>query len=381
MDDERKYCVGFSVFPGIGPVRFKLLSEYFGSVKAAWEAPAAELRKIKLGEKLTEQFDVFRKTFDLDGYLRKLQDLHVSTLTINDPRYPKLLKEIPDAPFLLYIRGKRTDPPVNLDKTIAVVGTRNITRYGEEVTQKIVAGLVLHGFTIVSGLAYGVDAVAHQTAINSGGKTIAVLGCGIDIIAPPSNARLYHEISEEGHGAIVSEMPLGLRPNKGLFPARNRIISGLSLGVVVTEGANDSGALITARNAGEQGREVFAIPGPITSLYSRGPSRLIKQGAMLVESAEDILEELGFNPTNPSIMLRTNPTRFAEASARRANKQINGETKEEEKILAILNKERLYIDDIVRQSGLTISIVASTISVLEIRGVLKDYGEKMYGLA
>lgn len=282
MTDEKRYWVAFSVFPGIGPVRFRLLLEHFGSAKKAWEAP------------LSDKFIHFRKTFDIDEYLEKLEHLHVSVLTLNDPKYPKLLKEISDPPFLLYIRGKNTGEPINLDQTIAVVGTRNITRYGEEVTRKIVKGLVANGFTIVSGMAYGVDAVAHQTAIDSGGKTIAVLGCGIDIIAPEGNARLYRAIGEEGHGAIVSEMPLGLRPDKGMFVARNRIISGLSLGVVVTEGAGDSGALITARNAGEQGREVFAVPGPITSPYSRAPAQLIKKGATLVETVEDILDEINY---------------------------------------------------------------------------------------
>jgi len=282
MTDEKRYWVAFSVFPGIGPVRFRLLLEHFGSAKKAWEAP------------LSDKFIHFRKTFDIDEYLEKLEHLHVSVLTLNDPKYPKLLKEISDPPFLLYIRGKNTGEPINLDQTIAVVGTRNITRYGEEVTRKIVKGLVANGFTIVSGMAYGVDAIAHQTAIDSGGKTIAVLGCGIDIIAPEGNARLYRAIGEEGHGAIVSEMPLGLRPDKGMFVARNRIISGLSLGVVVTEGAGDSGALITARNAGEQGREVFAVPGPITSTYSRAPAQLIKKGATLVETVEDILDEINY---------------------------------------------------------------------------------------
>lgn len=282
MTEEQSYWVAFSVFPGIGPVRFGHLLNTFGTAKAAWFSP------------LSDKFIHFRKTFDLDEYLEKLNVLHVSVLTLGDPKYPKLLKEISDPPFLLYIRGKNTGEPINLNKTIAVVGTRKITPYGQEVTRRLVTGLVAHGFTIVSGLAYGVDAVAHQAAIDAGGKTIAVLGCGIDIIAPAGNAKLYRMIGEEGFGAIVSEMPLSLRPDKGLFIARNRIISGLSLGVVVTEGAEDSGALITARNAGEQGREVFAVPGPITSPLSRGPSRLIKKGAKLVESVEDILDEINY---------------------------------------------------------------------------------------
>lgn len=294
MKDETSYWVAFSVFPGIGPVRFKLLLDYFGTAKAAWEGASDLLKRIKLGETVTNQFTHFRKTFNLDDYIQKLERQHIAVLTLRDPRYPKLLKQIADAPFVLYIKAKSGMEKINLDRTIGVVGTRKITHYGQDVTRKLVEGLVSYGFTIVSGLAYGVDAMAHQATIDSGGKTIAVLGSGIDIIAPASNARLYHQIGEEGCGAIVSEMPLGLRPNKGLFPARNRIISGLSLGVLVTEGADDSGALITARNAAEQGRDVFAVPGPITSLFSKGPAQLIKKGAKLVENVEDILEELEY---------------------------------------------------------------------------------------
>lgn len=218
----------------------------------------------------------------------------IDLLTPDDPRYPARLKEIPDPPKLLFVKTKAGLDALNLDRTIAVVGTRTMTRYGEEVTKRLVRDLVANGFTIVSGMAYGIDTVAHRTAIDAGGKTIAVLGCGIDIIWPPSNARLYARIGEEGCGAIVSEMPLGMRPNKELFKTRNRIISGLCLGVVVTEGAENSGALITARFAAEQGREVFAVPGPITSPYSKGPARLIQEGAKLVETVEDILYEFNY---------------------------------------------------------------------------------------
>lgn len=367
MDEETSCWVGFNIFSGIGPVRFKLLLEYFGSAKKAWNAPAQTLKKIRLGEKLTDEFVDFRRRFTISEYIEQFEKLHVSVLTLREPKYPKLLKQIQDAPFVLYVKGHGNKQPINLDRTIAVVGTRQITPYGVQVTRRIVEGLVAYGFTIVSGLAYGVDACAHQTAIDSGGKTIAVLGCGIDIIAPPSNARLYHQIGEEGYGAIVSEMPLGLRPNKGLFPARNRIISGLSLGVVVTEGADDSGALITARNAAEQGREVFAVPGPITSPYSRGPFKLLKNGAKLVESVEDILEELGISNTSKT----SKASYFVKPK---------GETKEEQKILELLADRQRHIDEIVRESGLTTSNVAATLTVLEMKGVVKDYGEKEYGI-
>lgn len=366
MDEEKKRWVAFSVFPGIGPVRFKLLFDYFGSARGAWDAPITELKKIGLGDKRSEAFGYFRKTFDLERYLTQLTALHVSVLTISDPKYPMLLKKIPDAPFLLYVRGKRGKDSIDLERTIAVVGTRKVSRYGVEVTQKIVTDLVAIGTTIVSGLAYGVDAVAHQAAIDAGGKTIAVLGCGIDIIAPPSNTRLYRSIAEEGHGALVSEMPLGLRPSKGLFPARNRIISGMSLGVLVTEGADDSGALITARYAAEQGREVFAVPGPITNPMSRAPAKLLKSGAKLVESVDDIVEELK--------MLGTGSTKGAGISV------YEGGSAEEKKVLTLLMQDRRHIDELVRLCGLTSAQVAATLTILEIKGVVKDYGEKVYGL-
>ena len=367
MDEESRYWVAFSVFSGIGPVRFRLLLHYFGSAKAAWQASRELLRKINLGEKLTDQLVHFRTTFDLGDYIKKLEQQHIAVLTLKDSRYPKLLKEISDAPFLLYVKAKLGMEKFHLDRTIGVVGTRKITHYGEEVTRRLVEGLVAHGFTIVSGLAYGVDAVAHQTAIDRGGKTIAVLGCGIDIVAPPSNARLYHQIGEEGYGAIVSEMPLGLRPSKGLFPARNRIISGLSLGVLVTEGASDSGALITARNATEQGREVFAVPGPITSPYSKGPAKLIKNGAKLVESVEDILEELNMKGTRGT--KSTGSTR-----------SVENLTQEEAKVVKVLADRQMHIDELVRATGLTIAQVGASITILEMKGVIKEYGEKVYGL-
>ncbi len=369
MITEAEYWLAFSVFPGIGPMRFGLLRQYFGTAKASWSATVSDLSKTGLGEKLVLSFDKFRKEFDISGYQKKLKDLHVTALTLDDPRYPKRLHEISDAPIVLYVMGQRTSEPINMDRTIAIVGTRKITPYGTEITKTFAQELSFAGMTIVSGMAYGVDAVAHQAAIDAGGKTIAVLGCGIDVIAPASNTKLYHDIIS-GHGAIVSEMPLGLRPGKGLFPARNRIISGLSLGVVVTEGADDSGALITARYALDQGREVFAVPGPVTSLYSKGPSKLIKNGAKLVESAQDILEELQFESLTKSLRPHDiGQYKFASVL-----------TLDEKKIVEYLIDRRLSIDELVRATNLTIQVIAATLTGLEIKGVVKDFGEKEYGL-
>jgi DNA processing protein len=276
----------------VGPVRFSLLRNHFGSAKRAWDAPVADLVAAGLPQHVATEIHSFRQSFDIQGYFAKLASLAVVALPLTHPKYPALLREIPDPPFVLYVKGKKPDTPIDLTRTIGVVGTREVTEYGREITRTLVSDLVRLGFTIVSGLARGVDAVAHEAALAAGGNTIAVLGCGIDIVAPESNAYLYRAISEGG-GAIVSEMPLGVRPSKGLFVVRNRIISGLSLGVVVTQGAEDSGALITARAAGEQGREVFAVPGPVTSPLSRAPAKLLKNGATLVENAQDIVEELG----------------------------------------------------------------------------------------
>jgi len=359
---ERDAYIAFSVFPGIGPMRFRLLLDYFGSAKRAWEAPLKEWESIHIGETLFRKFSQFRTVFNIDDYIKQLAYQHIHTLTFREEKYPKLLKEISDAPFVMYVKSKPAKERIDMERTIAVVGTRKATPYGIYITKKITEELVLNGFTIISGMAYGIDAAAHESAIALGGKTIAVLGCGVDIIAPPTNAGIYRKMSEEGFGAVISEMPLGMRPSKGLFPARNRIISGLSRGVLVTEGADDSGALITARYAGEQGRDVFAVPGPITSAYSRGPTLLLKNGAVLVESARDIMEALGIEKKPKTA--KQNETVLT--------------TVEEKRIMACLSNGGIHIDEIVRQSKLSASVAFSTLTVMEMKGIIKDIGGKVF---
>lgn len=366
--DERRFWLAFSAFPGVGPVRFALLLSHFGSAKKAWEASTGDLFKINFGEKLTAKFDSFRREFSVEGYAKKLKDEEVSFLILIDEKYPKLLKQISDPPFVLYIKGKSTSnddkKPWDINKSIAVVGTRKITNYGREVTELLTKQLVSAGLTIVSGLAFGVDAAAHQAAIEMGGKTIAVLGCGVDCVNPPSNKWLYEKIID-GNGAVVSEMPLSHEPSRGLFPARNRIISGLSLGVLVTEGAKDSGALITASDAAAQGREVFAVPGPITSSLSQGPTQLLKKGAKLVSTVEDILEELNISqPPSPT-------------SSRLRGIQA---TPEEKKIIQILENESIEFDEIVRIISWPASHVGSILSIMEIKGMVKNTGNNVYKL-
>ncbi len=356
---ELKFWLGFSSFPGIGPLRFKLLLNYFGSAEKAWNAQVKTLLEIGLGDKLTVKFDHFRKTFPLDDYIKDIAKKEIKVLTIKDKTYPKLLSQISDAPFLIYVRG---DLSVlnEVRPRIGVVGTRKITRYGVEVTRKITQGLVDVGVTIVSGMAYGVDAVAHNTAVENGGKTIAVLGCGVDIIHPRINTTLYWQIVKK-FGAVISEFPMGMYADKGMFPARNRIISGLSLGIVVTEGAADSGALITARYAAEQGREIFAVPGPITSDLSAGPTILLKQGAKLVTEAADILDELNINPKSEI----RNPNKTQ-------NPNFQNLAKEEKIIIELLQNESLHFDEIVKKSGIKASDLGSLLTMMEMKKYINN---------
>lgn len=294
-EDEKRYWLGFSAFEGIGPVRFRLLIKYFGSAQKAYEASERDLRKINLPEKIRESFLKFRKNFNLDSYFVRLKEKGITTLFYEEENYPNLLKEIDLAPPVLYIKlAENTNvKEIFSKKAIAVVGSRKVTSYGEEVTRSITRELVLRGWCLVSGLARGVDRVAHETAIENRGITIAVVGSGLDKVYPPEHKLLEEGIVRSG-GLIVSEYPLGAKVSPGNFPARNRIISGLSLGVVITEAALDSGSLITASFAAEQGRDVFAIPGPINSPLSEGTASLIKKGAKLVTKVEDILEELDY---------------------------------------------------------------------------------------
>lgn len=373
---ESLYWLAFSAFPGIGPLRFKLLLKFFGSAKKIWEGSKGDLNKL-LGSKLTEKFFHFQKIHSLEGFYHHLQQKKIKFITADNYGYPPLLKEITDSPFVLYYKGNIENIP-DFKKTIAVVGTRKITEYGSKVTQKITQGLVFYGMTIVSGLAYGVDAVAHQTAVNNGGSTIAVLGCGVDVIHPVSNTKLYNDIVEK-YGVVLSEFPPGMITGKGLFPARNRIISGLSLGVVVTEGTSDSGSLITAGYAAEQGREVFAVPGPITSSMSQAPTKLLKAGAKLVTDAQDVIEELNIKYQSASRRINIKNTRstYSEQVINNLNISLN---KDETKIVKLLESENLHFDDIVRRVSLPVNTVASMLTNLEMKKIINKNSDGLYSL-
>lgn len=267
------YLLTLHSIDGLGPIRLKAILDYFKDPKLAWEAQSIDARK----------------RLDPISYAKKISDSGIKWLTVFDKSYPKLLAQIYDPPIVLYYKGKID----NWNKpAIAVVGTRKMTSYGKLVAKQFTKGLSDAGLTIVSGLARGVDSQAHLTAVAENGRTIAVLGSGLNNIFPPENSSLAEKIAS-GYGAVISEFPPDEAALPGNFPARNRIISGLSLAVLIIEAAEDSGSLITARLALEQGRDVFAVPGPVTSYLSKGPINLIRQGAIAVSNPDEILEELG----------------------------------------------------------------------------------------
>ncbi|MBI2007295.1 MAG: DNA-protecting protein DprA [Candidatus Blackburnbacteria bacterium] len=373
--DERNAWIAFSCFPQIGPARFKLLLKYFGNAQKAWGATTQEYIKLSLKNTFIADFGRFREGFNLSSYLLRMEKLGVKVITLEDSDYPELLKKIDDSPYILYVKDGGQNAPA-LDGTgqtkhrterigqflnspaVAVVGTRKMTAYGREVTERLVTGLVDSGVTIVSGLALGIDAVAHKTALDAGGYTIGVLGGGLDNIYPPSNKRLAQEMNASGRGIIVSEYPLGYPYLPQNFPTRNRIIAGMAYGVLVIEGAEKSGTLLTASAAARYGREVFSVPGPVTSLMSRAPHFLIKNGAKLVEKVEDILEELDVETKHKT---------------QRVKRELP-ETEEEKKLFNILKSEPIDIDSLVRMSGLATGVVLSALTIMELKGMLKNIG-------
>lgn len=269
------YILALHSIDGLGPIRLKAILDYFKDPKLAWEAQSKETRK----------------NLEPESYAKSISESGIKWLTIFDENYPKLLAQIYDPPVVLYYKGEILPQD---GQAVAIVGTRKMTGYGKVVTEQFTRGLVSSGVTIVSGLARGVDTKAHTTSIEENGRTLAVLGGGVNNIFPPENRSLAEKIAS-GFGAVISEFPPDSPSLPGNFPLRNRIISGLSLATLVVEAAEGSGSLITARLALEQGREVFAVPGPITSYLSKGPIDLIKMGARPVSDANEILEELGIS--------------------------------------------------------------------------------------
>ncbi len=357
MVDAKLYWVGLNLVKGIGSVRFKALVEAFGSPEAAWNTTPEAWREIGLSQKITESFQRVRKGVSLDQISERLQALGVEVLTWEDNGYPRHLKEIDQPPPVLYVRG--TLLPED-DWAVAIVGTRRVTAYGRQVADDMATVLAHSGVTIVSGLARGIDSIGHQSAINAGGRTLAVLGNGVDMVYPPENRRLASQIID--HGALVSDYPLGTQPDGINFPPRNRIISGLSLAVIIVEAGLTSGALITATFAAEQGRDVFAVPGNINAPQSQGTNRLIRDGAQPLLSPQDVLEALNLTKVNEHRAVRVAlPADPVEA-----------------RLFKLLSQEPMHVDEIRAQAEMPIETVSATLAMMELKGMVRQVGGMNY---
>lgn len=349
--------------PGIGPRLRMALLEHFGSAEAVVRAAASDLRAVPgIGQKLSRSLIAARQELDLDAEIRDCRENGVAILAESQPEYPQSIRHIPDPPGVLFVRGEiRPSDAI----AVSIVGTRHATQYGLAQAERLANGLARCGYTIVSGLARGIDSAAHRGAIQANGRTIAVLGSGVLNIYPPENESLAAEIATRG--AVISENPPRSPPLSGAFPQRNRIITGLSLGVIVVEAADRSGALISARHAMEQNRLVFAVPGRVDSRMSRGCHRLIRDGAKLVETVDDVLEELGPLATPTPVAGDENAPPIRHPGELNLNEP-------EKAVLAAITDEPRTIDDVIAASGLPVPNVLSTLSVLEMRRLIRRLG-------
>jgi DNA processing protein len=351
MTDEKLYWIGLNLARGIGPVRLQALLDHFGDLQQAWQANRGDLLQAGLNQKTVDNLLDIRSSMDIQAYYDRICAQGIRVITWLDEDYPQRLKNIQQPPPVLYLRGTYT---LQDNWAVAIVGTRRVTSYGRQVTEQIATLLARNGVTVVSGLARGVDGVAHQAALSSGGRTLAVLGSGVDQIYPPEHRSLADKIEE--NGAIISDYAPGTPPESANFPPRNRIISGLSGAVVVVEAGDTSGALITASFAAEQGKEVFAVPGGIYSPQSRGTNKLIVNGAIPMLDPKDILDALDIHKVE----------QYHQASLLLPADDV------ESQLLTLLNLEPMHIDDIQAQSGLPIEKISASLTMMELKGMVRQ---------
>ena len=354
---DKRHWVAFNLVKGIGAVRFQALQNHFGDLSLAWQAPLDSLQAAGLSLKLAERVVQIRASLDLEKYMSKLEARGIHILTWDDELYPRRLKEIDQPPPVLYMLGTLKAEDF---WSVAVVGTRRVSAYGRQVADELAMFLSNNGVTVISGLARGVDAIAHQAALKAGGRTIGVLGCGVDRIYPPENSQLAEKMIV--NGAILSDYAPGTPPDASNFPPRNRIISGLSMATVVVEAGQTSGALITAQFAADQGREVFAVPGNILALQSKGTNRLIAEGAHPMLSVQDLLDILDLR----------------RVTEQREVHKILPSNEIEEKLLRVLTHEPLHMDDIRNKTGLPIERVSATLVMMELKGLVRQVGGMNY---
>jgi len=355
--DERQYWIGLNMVKGIGAARLRALLEIFGDARTAWEAPAEALRATGLPGGVVKNLLTLRSGVDLGTAWEQIRAQGIRVLIWDDDAYPRRLREIANPPPVLYLRGELAETD---EWAVAIVGTRRITAYGRQVAERIAAHLAAAGVTVVSGLALGVDTVAHQTALEAGGRTLAVLGSGVDRIYPARNRKLAARIME--NGALISDYPPGTPPEASNFPPRNRIISGLSLATVVIEAGEKSGALITADFAAEQGRDVFAVPGNVLAPQSRGTNRLIQNGAFPLLDPQEILDVLDLNRV---------------VEHRQARVVLPADATEAQ-LFDLLGHEPLHVDDIRARTGLPIEQVTAALALMELKGMVRQVGGMRY---
>ncbi len=356
----KRYWIGINLVKGIGAVRLRALLDHFGDAKPAWEGSPADLRAAGLSKTLVERFLKARSDVDLDALWDEIAAKNIRVMTWDDADYPARLREITQPPPILYLRGDFLEEDA---WAVAIVGTRRVTSYGRQVTEEIATFLAQNGVTVVSGLARGIDGIAHQAALNAGGRTLAVLGSGVDRIYPPEHRNLAEAII--GSGAILSDYPPNTPPEASNFPPRNRIISGLSMGTIVIEAGETSGALITANFSLEQGREVFAVPGNVFAPQSKGPNKLLQQGAHPLLKPRDVLDVLDL-------------TRVTEHRA--ARKTLPADATEAQ-LLDSLTHEPLHVDEIRAKTGLAVEKVSSTLVMMELKGMVRHVGGMNYVVA
>ncbi len=364
--DEREALIALNMVEHVGPVRVRQLLEHFGEAPAILKASKSQLLHARgIGEEVAESISKWEKNVDLKGELKRIEQFDCHILIQSDALYPELLKEIYDPPIVLYVKGKLTDKDKN---PVAIVGSRMTTSYGMEVARKLAFQLAYVGVTVVSGGARGIDTAAHQGVLNTKGRTIAVLGTGINIVYPTENAELFERITV--NGALMTQFPFNRKGDVQSFPIRNRIVAGMTLGTVVVEANLNSGALITANMAVEYGRQIFAVPGRIDSPRSKGCHELIKKGAKLCEGAEDILSEFEY----------LFPVSNRPQSAAQTGNLPSMTLSENEKIIfeALQSENELSIDDVIRRSGLPSSAASVALLSLEMKRLIRQLPGKMF---
>ena len=356
MKEDTKYWVGFNLVKGIGPVRLEKLQAYFGTLKEAWDSQPHHLRAAGLNPKLCQQLLRIREDTCLDSLVENLLSAGIRILVWDDPAYPDRLRRINQSPYVVYLKGDLVEEDI---WSVAVVGTRKYSPYGRQVTELFTRSLAEQGITIISGLARGIDAIAHKQALEVGGRTLAVLGSGLDQIYPPEHRGLADRISRQG--GVISDYPPGTPPDGSNFPPRNRIISALSKAVLVIEAGQKSGALITANYAAEQGKDVFAVPGKITAPLSKGTNQLIKLGAHPLIEVQDVLDFLNIKLiANQQVARRSLPSDHKEAV-----------------LFNAVGDEPLHVDELSHLVKLPIEEVTATLAIMELKGMVrKTFGMK-----